>query len=30
LADLTQRGETRHDIELLRLSRFTEKPIAAS
>ena len=29
LADLAQSGETPHDIELLRLSRFAEKPIAA-
>ncbi len=26
LADLAQSGETRHDIELLRLSRFAENP----
>ncbi|MDF3018673.1 MAG: dependent oxidoreductase [Thermomicrobiales bacterium] len=29
LANLAQSGETWHDIELLRLSRFAEKPIAA-
>jgi sarcosine oxidase len=30
LADLAQSGETRHDIGLLRLSRFAETPIVAS
>ena len=29
LADLAQNGETRHDIGLLRLSRFVEKPVSA-
>jgi sarcosine oxidase len=29
LADLAQNGETRHDIGLLRLSRFAENPITA-
>ena len=29
LADLAQSGETRHDIELLRLSRFAPNPVPA-
>ena len=29
LADLAQNGETRHDIGLLRLSRFAEEPMPA-
>jgi sarcosine oxidase len=29
LADLAQRGETRHDISLLRLGRFAGEPISA-
>jgi sarcosine oxidase len=30
LADLAQSGETRHDIELLRLHRFGEKSVSAN
>jgi sarcosine oxidase len=30
LADLTQSGETRHDIDLLRLRRFAEQSVGAS
>jgi len=30
LADLAQSGETRHDIDLLRLHRFSEKLISVS
>ena len=30
LADLAQRGDTQHDIDFLRLSRFAEQSIAVS